>query len=209
MRFRALLLVLVLFVASCGRGADKTSAPPPPDLDRRDLMAAVLDQKVVGDSWEAKVSPGPNTVQVGGRVGAANIRPLLAEATTAFSQKEGTGYVTNSILLVRSEDVARAIIPAHEEAAKTTSWTQERDDGGRTTFTLSGAVSELPSLGDSMFATRLKAVITAADERTTEHAVEYVVFSVGPLVAFVVTQDYGASRPARRLESRVTQLLSR
>ncbi|HYZ93483.1 MAG TPA: hypothetical protein VFA34_14005 [Actinomycetota bacterium] len=209
MRARALLVTLLVVVTSCGGGAKTASAPPPPDLDRDDLKTAVLDQKIVGDSWQAKENPGPNTVQIGGRVGAANIRPLLAEATSAFTQKDGTGFVTNSLLLVRSEDAAQAIVPAHEDAARKTSWTQERDDGGRTTFRISGAVADLPSLGDSMFAARLEAVITTADDNTSTHAVDYVVFTVGSLVAFVITQDYGAGRPARRLESRATELLSR
>jgi hypothetical protein len=207
MRIKGMALLFVLLAATACRGAKQAPAPTP-DIDREDLLGAVLDQDAVGEDWDEKDNPGPNTVQIGGRVGAANIHPLLAEATSAFQRKEESGFVSNSVLLLRSEDAARSVITAHEEAAGTSSWTQDRDDGGRTQFSFSGAVQQLPSLGDSMFAARLKAVITTAADDTTEHSVEYVVFTVGPIVAFVVTQDSAASPPARRLESRVARLQS-
>ena len=206
MRFRALLLVVVVFGAtSCGNG--EKEAPPPPDLTREQLLATTLDQESVGDGWERKESPGPNTVQIGGRVGAANVRPVLAEATSAFDQAEGTGFISDTILLLRSEEMARAVIPAHEEAALKTSWTQDRQDGSQASFKFSGGV-QLPSLGDAMFAARLMAIIRTPEGQESERAVEYVTFSLGPLIAFVVTQEVGAGQYARRLESRVARLLS-
>ncbi len=205
MRVRALLLLVLVVCAACG-GDD--APPTPPDLDRRDLQSAVLDKQRLGDGWEEKENPGPNTVQIGGTVGAANVRPVLAEATAAFDQTEGTGFLSNTLLLVRSESVARAVIATHQEAAKKTTWTQDRDDGGRASFSFDGAVQGIAALGDELFAARLKAVITNADGQSSEHAVEYVVYSVGPLLAFVVAQDVGAGEFARRLESRVANLLT-
>lgn len=206
MRARALLLLLFVVFAACNGGEDAPS--PPPDLDRQDLLQAVLDSEQLGDGWEQKENAGPNTVQIGGTVGAANVRPVRAEATSAFDQTEGTGFLSNTLLLVRSEPVARAVIATHQEAAKKTTWKQDRDDGGEASFSFSGAVSDLAALGDEMFAARLKAVITNAGGQSSEHLVEYVVYSVGPLLAFVVAQDVGAGEFARRLESRVARLVT-
>ena len=208
MRIRALFAIALLVLAGAACGNGEKEAPPPPEISRQQLRAATLDASSVDDGWEPRKDPGPNTVQIGGRAGAANVRPFITEATTAFDQKEGPGFISNTILLMRSEEVARAVIPAHEEAALKTSWTQEREDGGQTVFSFDGAVGDLPPLGDAMFAARLKANITTADDQSSEHAVEYVTFSVGPMVAFVVTQDVGAGPYARRLESRVARLLS-
>ena len=207
MRFRSIVLLAVL-VASVSCGTER-KPPPPPDLDRNDLLGAVLDRSALGEGWKEKENPGPNTVQIGGKVGAASVRPVLAEATSAFDQEEGTGYVSDTVLLLRSEVMARAVIAAHQEAVTRNSWNQDRDDGGRATFNYSGAVARLPALGDEMFAARLKADITDADGGRSEHIVDYVVFSLGPVVAFVVTQDVGAGTPARRLEPRVARLLTK
>jgi hypothetical protein len=207
MRIKALVVVAALLACISCRSERKP--PPPPDLDRDDLIAAVLDQSAIGDGWKAQEDPGPNTVQIGGRVGAASIRPVLAEATSAFDEEEGSGYVSDTILLLRSESLARTVISAHQQASSRDSWQQDRDDGGRTKFTYEGAVKALPALGDDMFTGRLKADITDADGNRSEHRVEYVVLSAGPLVAFVVTQDVPAGRYARRLEPRVARLLTR
>ena len=206
MRARSVLLLLCFALTACNGGEDAPS--PPPDLDRQDLMGAVLGLEQVGDGWEQKENAGPNTVQIGGTVGAANVRPVRAEATSAFDQTEGTGFLSSTLLLVRSESVARAVIATHQESAKKTTWKQDRDDGGEATFSFSGAVTDLAALGDEMFAARLKAVITSAGGQPSEHAVEYVVYSVGPLLVFVVAQDVGAGEFARRLESRVAQLIT-
>ncbi len=209
MRAKPILLLAAMFATTACGGASRQASEPTPNLDRQDLLGTVLDQETFGEEWERRDNPGPNTVQIGGRVGAANIHPLLAEATSAFGREEESGFVSNSLLLLRSEDAARSVITAHEEAAGTSAWEQDRDDGGRTQFSFSGAVHQLPSLGDSMFAARLKAVITTTADEKSEHAVEYVVFTVGPMVAFVVAQDAPAGRFARRLESRVARLESR
>ncbi len=202
---RILAVVLLLLAVSC---AGENEAPPPPDLDRDDLMSATIDTKTIGGGWAPKENPGPNTVQIGGRVGAANIRPVVAEATSAYDEKDGDGYVSNTLLVLRSEDVARAVIAAHEEGARTTSWTQDRDDGGKAAFSFSGAVQQLPNLGDEMFAARLKVIVTNAAGNEFEQAVEYVSFSLGPIIAFVVALDARAAVVARRLEARVARLLS-
>jgi hypothetical protein len=199
------VLVVLVLAGSCGGGEE---TPPPPDLDRQDLARALLNAQDAGDAWEQTENPAPNTVQIGGKVGAASIRPSLAEATSAFEQKEGSGFVSDTIILLQSEGSARAVIAAHEEAAKTTSWSQEREDGTAADFSFNGAVQGLPALGDEMFAARLKSVITTADDQTSENAIEYVAFSAGPMVAFVVTQDTTSGVLARRLESRVARLLT-
>jgi hypothetical protein len=208
-KFLGVILLLAL-AASCGGGGGEQTRPTatPPDLDRGDLARAVLNAQDAGDAWEPKLNPGPNTVQIGGSVGAASVRPSLAEATSAFDEKEGSGFVSDTILLLRSEQVARAVIAAHDDAARTRTWSQDREDGGVADFSLDGAVQNLPALGDDMYATRLKAVLTAADNSTSENSIEYVAFSVGPMVAFVVAQDTTAGVLARRLESRVARLLN-
>ncbi|MGH2758928.1 MAG: hypothetical protein ACRDKJ_05115 [Actinomycetota bacterium] len=209
MRFKLLGLVLVsALAASCGGGDEAQPSATPPDLDRQDLRRALLNAQDAGDAWAQTANPGPNTVQIGGRVGAASVRPSLAEATSAFDEKEGPGFVSDTVLLLRSTEVARAVITAHEDAAKIREWSQEREDGGVADFTIEGAVQNLPSLGDDMYAARLKSVITAADDSTSESSVEYVAFSVGPMVAFVVGQDTTVAVLARRLESRVARLLN-
>ena len=206
---KLLALVLALaFATSCGGGEQAAPSPTLPDLDRQDLARALLNSRDAGDAWEQKSNPAPNTVQIGGRVGAASVRPSLAEATSAFDQKEGSGFVSDTVLLLRSTDIARAVIVAHEDAAKSRTWTQEREDGGSAKFGIEGAVQNLPSLGDDMYAARLKVIITGANESTSENVVEYVAFSVGPLVAFVVGQDTPVGVLARRLESRVARLLN-
>jgi hypothetical protein len=194
--------------ASCGAGE---KVPPPPNLHRSDLARVALDRQAVGEGWDPQPDPAPNTVQIGGRVGVGNVRPLKAEATTAYKQKEGTGFISDTVLLLRSEAAARAVVAAHQSSASRTTWTQDRDDGGRTAFTRQGTISGLPPLGDEMFAARLKVEITGAEgnpEQRDEHTIDYVVYSLGPLVAFVVTQDVAASPLARRLESRVAKLLT-
>ncbi len=202
---------MLALAAACGGGGGEAKSTPtatPPDLDRADLTRTLLNPRDAGDAWEQKSNPGPNTVQIGGRVGAANVSPSLAEATTAFGQKEGSGYVSNTLLLLRSTEVARAVITAHDEAAKTRTWSQDREDGGVADFSIDGAVQGLPSLGDDMYATRLNVVLTSADDSKSENSIEYIAFSVGPMVAFVVAQDTTAGVLARRLESKVARLLN-
>lgn len=207
MRLRVLaVLVTAVLATSCARGEPAPS--PTPDLGRADLRKALLGAEDIGEGWKAREDASPNTVQIGGRVGAANVRPVRASATAAFEQEEGSGYVSNTLLLVRSEAVARAVIASHEEAASRDSWTQDRDDGGKAAFSFFGGVGGVTAVGDELFAARLKVEITRPDAEPTDHTVEYVVFSVGPIVAFVVTQDTGASGLARRVESEVATLLT-
>lgn len=209
MRWTRLAAVFaLLLVASCGGGDEARPSPTPLDLDRLDLTRALLNPQDAGEAFEQTENPAPNTVQIGGRVGAASVRPSLAEATSAFDEKEGPGFLSDTILLLRSTDTARAVIAAHEDAAQKRTWTQDREDGGVAQFRIDGAVQDLPALGDDMYAARLTVEITSADESTSENTVEYVTFSIGPMVAFVVTQDAQAAVLARRLESRVARLLN-
>ena len=59
---------------------------------------------------------------------------------------------------------------------------------------ISGSPSGLnPPLGEQMFATRLHATITDAKGAKTERNVDYIVYRVGRVVAFVIAQDATAA----------------
>jgi hypothetical protein len=208
MRKPALIaLVGVLLAVSCGR--NEQDVVQLPDVQRSDVANAVLEKSDLGAEWTQEANPAPNTVQIGGRVGAANVRPFRAEETSAFRRTEPGAFVSNSVYLLRNEEMTRAVIAAHEDAARRGSWTQERDDGGRTTFTYEGSVKGLSALGDAVFAARLKASLTDASGKTTESAIEYVTYSVGPLVAFVIAESVAAATFASRQEAKVARLLTR
>lgn len=200
-------LAVVALAVSCRRSSEPVIQLP--DLQRGDVRNVVLTQSDLGPDWETDPDPSPNTVQIGGRVGAANVRPARAESSTAFRQKDGSGYVSNSVYLLRTEAMAAAVLGAHQEAARRGPWTQERDDGGRTAFSYTGSVENLSSLGDEVFAARLKAAVTDAADNTTESIIEYVTYRVGPLVGFVVAENVGAATFASRQEAKVARLLTR
>jgi len=159
----------------------------------------------MGPGWAPKSNATLNTVQIGGRIGAANISNPPAQATTAYTQKVGSGFVTDSVFLMGTPTLARNVIDFHSQAASTSSWTQTRTEGGKTDWAVSGALTGLPSLGDQMFATRLHASITDSAGAKTARDVQYVVFRVGRIVAFVVAQDVGAAPFAQKLATKVTQ----
>lgn len=159
----------------------------------------------MGPGWTPKPDATLNTVQIGGRIGAANISNPPAQTTTAYTQKSGSGFLTDSVFLMGTPTLARNVIDFHSQAASTATWTQTRTEGGKTDWKISGALTGFPSLGEQMFATRLHASITDAKGAKTERNVEYVVFRVGRIVAFVVAQDVGAAPFAQKLATKVAQ----
>jgi hypothetical protein len=196
---------LLVGVTACGGGGGHTqTVGSPAPISAAAINAATLTAADMGGTWTAKADAAVNTVQIGGRIGATNIAGPPAQATTAFTHKTGSGFISDSVFLMGTPLLARAVIDAHEQAASTTSWTQSRTEGGQTAWKISGALTGLdPPLGDQMFATRLHATITDAKGAKTERNVEYVVYRVGRVVAFVIAQDAGAASVARKQETKV------
>jgi hypothetical protein len=207
----AALAVLVLF-GGCNQ-ADEPSAtaspdtPPALELTRGDLETALLTQSDVGDKWGAADDAAPSTVLIGGQVGPANIDIATADATSAFTEKDGTAYLSNTLLVVADEATARAIMGKHDDADARTKWTQERNDGGRSSFKRTGRVANLPSLGDESFSAAVTAKVTNAEGQETTRKVEYVAYRIRNLIAFVVTQDARAAVYALRQEAKVSRLV--
>jgi len=199
----SLLLTALLGVTACGRSKTQTVATPPP-ISPAAIKAAALSPADMGSGWTPKADASLNTVQIGGRIGATNVSSPPAQATTAFTQKNGSGFVSDTVFLMGTPVLARAVIDAHAQAATTTSWAQTRSEGGLTAWQISGPLGGLdPPLGDQMFATRLHARITDEKGAKTERNVEYVVYRVGRVVAFIITQDVGAASFARKQEAKV------
>jgi hypothetical protein len=197
-------LALLVCLAGCGRSGTTTKVATPQPIDPTAVQGAALSAADMGSGWTEKTEVNLNTVQIGGRIGATNIANPPAQATTAFTQKNGSGFISDSVFLMGSSALARAVIDAHEQAASTTSWKQTRAEGGDTAWKISGAMSGLsPPLGEQMFATKLHATITDAKGAKTERNVEYVVYRVGRVVAFVVAQDVGAAAYARKQAAKV------
>lgn len=199
-------IVVSLFVAAgCGSEPERaqTVATPRPIIAAA-INSAALSATDMGAGWTATANAALNTVQIGGKIGATNIAEPPAQATTAFTQKTGSGFVSNSVFLMGTPALARSVIDAHERAATTTSWTQTRREGGRTEWRVAGALTGLdPPLGDGMFATKLRASITDPRGAKTGRTVEYIVYRVGRIVAFVVAQDTPAAPHARKQEAKV------
>jgi len=202
-RRAALLLLLITFVACSGKKPQPVATPSP--ISPAAVTTAALSPADVGPGWTPKTGATLNTVQIGGRIGAANIANPPAQATTAYTQKAGSGFVTDSVFLMGTPTLARNVIDFHEQASSTTSWTQSRTEGGKTDWAISGSPAGLQPLGEQMFATRLHAEITDAKGAKTARNVDYVVFRVGRIVAFVVAQDAAGAPFAKKLEAKVTQ----
>jgi hypothetical protein len=199
------LLFLIAFVASaCGSSKPAAVATPSP-ISSAAISGATLSPTDMGPGWTPKAGATLNTVQIGGRVGATNIANPPAQATTAYTQKVGSGFVTDSVILMGTPTLAGNVIDAHVQAANTTTWTQTRTEGGQTDWKIAGPLNGLASLGEQTFATSLHATITDAQGVRTARTVEYVVFRVGRVVAFVVAQDVGVAPFATKLESKVAQ----
>lgn len=203
-RALALLFIALLSAPACSTShrAQPTATPVP--ITATAIDDAALAAGDMGSGWTEKPNASINTVQIGGRIGATNISNPPASRTTAFTQKTGSGFVSNTVFLMGTPALGRSVIDAHDDAASTTNWTQTRTEGGHTDWKISGAITGLdPPLGDQMFATRLHATIVDAKGAKTERNVEYVVYRVGRIVAFVITQDVGAASFARKQEKNV------
>jgi hypothetical protein len=207
----AALAVLVL-LGACNRSPNEPAATatpddPPLELTTGDLETVLLTQSDAGDKWEAAKDAAPSTVLIGGQVGPANIDIATADATSAFTEKEGTGYLSNTLLVVVDEATARAIMGKHDDADARTRWTQERNDGGRSVFKRTGRVANVPSLGDESYSATVTAKVTDAEGNEATRKVEYVAYRIRNLIAFVVTQDARAAVYALRQEAKVTRLV--
>jgi len=199
----ATLIATIVCATACGSGRSQAVATPAP-ISADAIRGAALTPSDMGTDWTQKSDAAINTVQIGGRIGATNISNPGVVTTTAFEQKSGSGFVSDSVFLMATPGLARSVIAAHEQAAATTTWTQTRTEGGHTDWKISGLIAGLnPPIGDQMFATRMHADISDAKGAKTARSVEYVVFRVGRVVAFVVAQDTGAAVFARKLETKV------
>jgi hypothetical protein len=211
----AALALVLLAVTSCNSGGDQqqpsptatVADEPPLELTKGDLEGAVLTPADAGGKWEAAKNAAPSTVLIGGVVGPANIDVAQEEATSAFVEKDGTGYLTNTLLLMADESVARAVMAKHDEGDSTQRWVQERNDGGGSVFRRTGRVASLPGLGDESFSSALTVKVTDAKGVQTTRKVEYVAYRIRNLLAFVVMQDARAAVYALRQEAKVTRLV--
>lgn len=222
-RCTAAAVVLLALLTSCVRFVDDAATPEPTvavtaaplatpvRVDPAELKAAVLSIDDVGDGWKEVPDAQPNTVQIGGKVGAANIQGVRASATSAFGQVGGKGFITNTVLLMPDAASAAFVMRVHRESTGATHWEQPRTGGGRNTFDLTElapADLALPGLGDEVFAARLKVTIIEASGASTERQVAYVVYRVGPLLGFVLGQDTDAAEPARQQSDKVNALVA-
>jgi hypothetical protein len=208
----AALLAVLLLAGGCNSSGEPsaTSSPesPPLELTTGDLETALLTASDVGDKWEPSEEDTPSTVLIGGQVGPANIDIATEDATSAFDEKDGTGYLSNTLLIVADEQTARAIMAKHEDAESRERWVQERNDGGRSNFRRTGTVADVPALGDEAYSVALTAKVADADGEETTRKVEYVVYRIRNLLAFVVTQDARAAVYALRQEAKVARLVA-
>jgi len=205
-KFIPAAVAILLASAACSSGQETAPTPPPLDLSSSEVRGAVLGEGDLGDEWNKEDDPRPSTVQVGGKVGPANIEPVRASATSAFAQKEGSGYLSNTLYLLQSEAAASAVMDAHTEHDATRTWRQERDDGGEANYERQGRVPDLSNLGDELYTARIKATITTPGAEAVERSIDYIVFRFRSLVAFVVTQDVSGGTFARRMEPKIAEL---
>jgi hypothetical protein len=211
---RRLITVTVLALtlgAGCGRG-DEPATPaadstPALDVTADQIEAALISGTDLGaGKWSKENDPVPSTVQVGGKVGPANVKGAEEEAIAAFRKEGGSAYVTTSIYLVDSPEVAQAVMVAHHQAESEQTWTQERKDGGGAGFKRAGPVKGLPALGDETYSARLGVTVRDADGSETERKIHYIVFRTNRLLTFVITQDTDSVPIARRQEAKVARL---
>ncbi len=204
-------LVIVLAAVACNGGddgANQTIVSPTPSVQitADDVRSSVLGATDMGEAWQKEANASPSTVQIGGKVGPANVKDAEAEATSAFKAMEGSGYISDSIFLLASTQLAEAVMDAHEDAQDTDRWTQERMDGGGSRFTNKGPVNNLPSLGDEMYSATLDVKVTKPGTPEVTRKIEYVAYRIDRVVAFVIAQDAGASTYVSKQEKKLTRL---
>lgn len=205
------LIVLVpIFSGACTKKTETlpTASPqdPPFQFFEEALRGAALTTADVGAKWEADKNPTPSTVLIGGVVGPANIDIAKAEATTAFLETNGSGYLSNTLMLMQDETTARALMAKHDEGDAKKRWTQERNDGGKAVYTRTGRLTDLPVFGDETYTAVLDVKLPDPNGSTVTRKVQYVAYRIRNLVVFVVTQDANASVYARREEAKVARL---
>jgi hypothetical protein len=206
------LLAACAFVASAcsgsGKGGDASPTPQPKtSIDPARIEDSAIDLGDVGGKWDVDPDAAPSTVQIGGQVGPSNVEDVEAQITTAYNEKEGSGYLSSSVFLVPSVEIAEAVMSVHDTATQTTSWHQERQDGGTYSFKRTGNVPDLPQLGDETYSATLKVVVTDAAGKKTDRKIEYIVFRLDRILAFVIAQDAKAGVYARRQEQRLSELV--
>ena len=195
-----------------------------PSLDSADLAGATVSAGDVGEDWEEQQGATPSTVQIGGKVGPANIPNPVAQATSAFEKKEGDGVVSNTVYLLGSEEVAAAVMDAHTKATDR-SWTQRRSDGGSYAFERTGTVEGLSKIGDEVYTARLDVTITTgppriesspgtgedADEtpEPAKQTIEFVAYRTGAMVSFLVAEGVGVAGFARDQADRLHDIVAR
>jgi hypothetical protein len=208
-RLLTLAAAVAFTVNGCADGTNSADSPSPTRLELAAgaLNGAALTGTDVGGGWDKDSGAVPSTIQIGGKVGAANVKGAEQEVTSAFKQKDGSGYVSNSVFLVESAALAESVIAAHREATAER-WTQERKDGGGTDFRRTGQLSDLPALGDEMFTATVNATVRQANGTETKRKIEYVVYRIDRLLAFVIAQDVGVGKYVRAQEQRVARVVA-
>jgi hypothetical protein len=203
---RLAVLLLVLTFAACAKDETPQATASPTVTFAPDVAEqSVLRVDDIGSTFERESTAEPSTVQVGGKVGPANVKGAEQEMTIAFKQKDDSGYITNSVFLLESVDLARAVMEAHRQAT-VEKWTQERKDGGGATFRSTGEVDDIPSLGDETFTAAISSEVRTGDGVATKRKIEYVVYRIDRLLSFVIAQDAQVSTFARRQEQKVARL---
>ena len=206
---KLVLAVATVLLASiaCSNAQETAPTQPPLNLSSSDVREAVIGDGDLGDEWNEEDDARPSTVQVGGKVGPANIEPVRASATSAFVQKEGSGYLSSTLYLLQTEAAARAVMDAHITYDDTKTWKQERDDGGEANYERLGRVPNVSNLGDELYTSRIKATISTPEQEPVERKIDYIAFRIRSLVAFVVVQDIDGGTFARRMEPKVARLV--
>jgi hypothetical protein len=209
MRRSAMLLVLLAFVACDKKAPEPTVAPTPTvQITEAALATGVLTVTDLGSGWKPFPNAKPDTFQIGGRAGSATyIAHAVAEQTVAFSQTSGSGFISNTVYALKGEDEAEAVMASHDDADKTTTWRQQREDGGYVDAKKIGTVTALEPLGDEMYTARVEVnVLPKGATAPTKRVVEYVAFRIGRIMSFVVAQDAGVATFAKRQEAHLARV---
>ena len=210
-RLIPITVVVLALGAACARGEDGASpaadATPALEVTGAQIDAALITAAdLPAGAWKKEPDPVPSTVQVGGKVGPANVKGAEEEAIVAFRKEGGSAYVTTSIYLVDSAEVAQQVLLAHHQAESQSTWTQERRDGGGARFKRVGPVKGMPALGDETYSSRLAVTVIDPSKKETERKIHYVAFRVNRLLAFVITQDTDSIPVAKRQHDKVAKL---
>jgi hypothetical protein len=172
-----------------------------------DIGNGVLTAADVGSGWTAVKDPKPDTFQIGGKIGTETyLHDASTSKTVAFTQNDGSGYVTNTVFVLPSVEDAQAVMSAH--SGQPTTWRQSRTDGGYLDATNSGPVSGLEQLGDDSYSAHVDVTVKPGNStETTRRIVEYVAYRIGNVMSFVVAQDVGVSPFARKQEARLERVI--